>query len=82
MIQLVLWNASISICNLRLERNYLEKRAAIIDKLRVFFASRDILEVQTPLLADAPVTDPYLEALTTEVNGQKNYLQTDLHGWL
>lgn len=52
------------------------KRAAIINQLHVFFAERNVLEVQTPLLGKAPVTDPYLVALTTQVNSQAAYLQT------
>lgn len=54
-------------------------RAEILEKLRYFFKSRQVLEVDTPILGLAPVTDPYLHALKTKVqhfSGQTFYLQT------
>ena len=50
----------------------LKKRAQIIQSIRAFFADRSILEVETPLLGEAPVTDPYIESIQAE-NG---WLQT------
>ncbi len=44
--------------------------------IRAFFASRDVLEVETPYLAHAAVTDPAIESLATVVNGVSAYLHT------
>ena len=63
------WQPSVSIENLK-------KRGKILSHIRQFFADRNVLEVQTPLIAHVPVTDPYLNALKTEVNSKTGYLQT------
>ncbi|MDR9489022.1 MAG: EF-P lysine aminoacylase EpmA [Spiribacter sp.] len=39
----------------------LRQRAALLSQLRAFFAARDVIEVQTPVLAGAGVTDPKIE---------------------
>ena len=36
----------------------LRLRAQALEAIRGFFAARDVVEVQTPVLAPAPVTDP------------------------
>lgn len=58
----------------------LRKRAALLADIRTFFAERDVLEVETPLLARAGVTDPHLLNATTSLHGpdgrQVWYLQT------
>ena len=54
-------------------------RAQIIGKIREFFANENILEVDTPLMMPAPVTDPYLEAFgicPKTYPKDKYYLQT------
>lgn len=40
----------------------LRTRAALLEQLRHFFKQRGVLEVDTPLLASAPVTDPAIDA--------------------
>ncbi len=40
----------------------LRARADLLAQLRDFFSQRNVLEVETPLLASAPVTDPNIEA--------------------
>lgn len=40
----------------------LKARAEVLRSLRDFFYQRDVLEVETPLLASAPVTDPNIDA--------------------
>lgn len=58
----------------------LKQRAAIVEKIRTFFRERDFLEVETPILAKAAHTDPYIEPLQTQVHYQgrshRCYLQT------
>jgi lysyl-tRNA synthetase class 2 len=47
----------------------LRMRAEILAKIRAFFAEREVLEVETPLLASAPVTDLHLQALSCRYRG-------------
>ena len=57
----------------------LRQRAGIIARIRQFFQQRQVLEVETPLLARHSVTDPYMNALTGDnPSGQPEnyYLQT------
>ncbi|WP_258241034.1 EF-P lysine aminoacylase EpmA [Pseudidiomarina homiensis] len=54
----------------------LKTRAALLATTRAFFAARDVLEVDTPLLAQCGVTDPHLENLQTELLNTTYYLQT------
>lgn len=60
----------------------LKKRAAILAKIRAFFATREVLEVETPLLAHATVPDPYILSIPASIrdphSSQENtyYLQT------
>lgn len=66
----------------------LKKRASIIQTIRQFFISRELLEVETPALSQSGVTDPHLfcfksyfvgadiEAKNIEAQGVPLYLQT------
>jgi len=66
------WRPTASIATLRL-------RARILARLREFFAERDVLEVETPSLSAAAVTDPALQSVvaTVEALGSaRMYLQT------
>lgn len=42
----------------------LKKRAAFLASLRGFFSQHQVLEVETPVLAPASVTDPHIQSLT------------------
>lgn len=69
-----MWQPSSSIQNLR-------QRAMLLQKIRQFFATRDILEVETPLLCHTSVTDPYIESMGVDlscpsIKARKYYLQT------
>jgi lysyl-tRNA synthetase class 2 len=69
------WRPTASLDALRL-------RAEILAKIRAFFADREVLEVETPLLASAPVTDLHIEALSCRYRdpgadgGRDLFLQT------
>ena len=58
-------------------REVLEARARLLADIRQFFADRAVLEVETPLLCQAGVTDTALEPLCVDVKaGDSRYLQT------
>ena len=55
----------------------LRRRAEILSSIRAFFAARGVLEVETPLLSAATVTDVHLHSLAaTTADGGRRYLQT------
>lgn len=60
----------------------LHKRAAILAKIRDFFAKREVLEVETPLLCQTTVPDPYILSIPATVRDPRSsrdktcYLQT------
>jgi lysyl-tRNA synthetase class 2 len=60
----------------------LRARARMLQRLRAFFAERGLLEVETPVLSRAAVTDPALASLSTiwagsaGAQGERLYLQT------
>jgi lysyl-tRNA synthetase class 2 len=45
----------------------LQRRAAMLSAIRAFFAARDVLEVETPALSTAGVTDPAIESIAATV---------------
>lgn len=51
-------------------------RAGLLKQIRAFFDARDVIEVETPLLSHATVSDPHLEGFPVEVCGERAYLQT------
>lgn len=63
-------------------RDVLVQRANILKRIRRFFEQRNVLEVETPSLSSATVTDVHLHCFDTEFNNplcagtQKLYLQT------
>ncbi len=56
------WRPSASMETLRL-------RAEMLAQIRAFFSAREVLEVETPLLAAASVTDLHLQALSCRYRG-------------
>lgn len=60
-------------------RQVIADRAALLGKIRQFFLTRNVLEVETPLLCSAGITDPSVEPLTVEQGTSLHtprYLQT------
>lgn len=45
----------------------LQLRAETLSRIRRFFTARDVLEVETPLLAPATVTDPHIDSIPAQV---------------
>lgn len=48
----------------------------MLKDMRAFFDAREIMEVETPLLASAATTDPHVESLKTVFHDQQYYLNT------
>ncbi len=63
------WKPTACIANLK-------ARAALYQRLRAFFAAREVLEVEVPLLSHAAVSDPQLSVISAPACGQPAYLQT------
>ncbi|MBS9779865.1 MAG: EF-P lysine aminoacylase GenX [Moraxellaceae bacterium] len=57
-----------------------EKRAEMLAKIRQFFAKRQVLEVQTPIISQAGNTDVFIKSVTTNTHfygkAIKGYLHT------
>jgi len=66
------WRPTAPIENIRL-------RAELLAKTRQFFAARDVLEVETPLLSVATVSDPQLQSFSTCYNGSGLAADTQLY---
>ena len=51
----------------------LQRRAAMLAAAREFFSERGVLEVETPIVSAAAVSDPQIESLVTEVAGMGRF---------
>lgn len=51
-------------------------RANVYHQIRTFFASKHVMEVDTPLMASSTVTDPHIDSFIVENAGDAAYLQT------
>lgn len=49
----------------------LRHRALLLARVRAFFADRHVLEVETPILSSAGVSDPQIEPLATQIRGMR-----------
>lgn len=56
------WQPGADLATLRL-------RAELLARIRAFFATRDVLEVETPMLSAAAITDPHLASFATVYSG-------------
>ena len=63
-------------CASTVEPRTLKLRAELLRDIRQFFYDRDVLEVTTPSLGAAGVSDLHLNNLTLDVAGQTGFLQT------
>ena len=56
----------------------LRHRALLLQRTRAFFAARGVLEVETPILSAAGISDPQIESLRTAITGRHGacYLST------
>jgi len=54
----------------------IKEKARILQSIRAFFAQRNVLEVETPIISSAAITDPQLESFSTQYNQQEFYLHT------
>lgn len=55
----------------------IRQRAAMLGRIRSYFSAADVLEVQTPLLSAAAVSDPQIESITAlPAAGPRRFLQT------
>jgi len=67
---------SIDIWRPSADNQLLLKRAKLLAFLRIFFAQRDVVEVDTPVLSTTSVTDTNIDSISAQVNGANCYLQT------
>ena len=49
----------------------LKLRARLLERIRAFFSERGVLEVETPVLSTAAVTDPMLASMATRYTGPR-----------
>ena len=54
-------------------------RANLLRSIRHFFYTRDVLEVETPLLSSGTVTDEHLDAFLTKFNHSRDGAPVDLY---
>ena len=54
----------------------LRERAALLGRIRAFFAERGVFEVETPALSTAGISDPAIESVTADLGGRHYWLHT------
>ncbi|RDH84866.1 MAG: hypothetical protein DIZ80_05215 [endosymbiont of Galathealinum brachiosum] len=54
----------------------LKERARMLQSIRAFFLQRNVLEVETPVISPAAITDPQLESFSTQFHQKEFYLHT------
>ncbi len=58
------------------DQNTLIARSKLYQRLRQFFAERNVMEVDVPVLASSAGTDPHIELIPAQACQQQVYLQT------
>lgn len=69
LVVILMWQPSASF-------TALQQRAKILSNIRAFFASKNVLEVDVPVIGASSVTDPHLDSLALSINAKEYYLQT------
>ena len=59
-----------------ISREMLHLRARLLGAAREFFEMHDVIEVDTPIVVNAPVTDVHLESASVSLGGRERYLHT------
>lgn len=54
----------------------LRRRADLYQRIRSFFAARDVLEVDIPVLGETGVTEPHIDCLSLTCHGRPAWLQS------
>ncbi|MGD8175971.1 EF-P lysine aminoacylase EpmA [Marinimicrobium sp. ARAG 43.8] len=54
----------------------LRARARLYTQIRMFFAGREVLEIEAPVMGAAAVTDPFIDSVSAQCGGRTFYLQT------
>lgn len=54
----------------------LHRRAELLAELRCFFAEREVLEVEVPVLSRRATSDPHIDSITALCNGEAAFLAT------
>lgn len=54
----------------------LRLRAGLLARIREFFAERGVLEVETPALSTAGISDPAIESIGASMGGRQHWLHT------
>jgi lysyl-tRNA synthetase class 2 len=55
---------------------YLKDRAFLFEKVRSFFSSKNVLEVDTPLLSHSSPIDEHIDIMQVDLKGSTGYLHT------
>ena len=63
-------------CSLSATPALLRTRAALLARIREFFAERGVLEVDTPALSTAGISDPAIESVAASLGGRRYWLHT------
>ena len=63
------WRPTASLKNIK-------ERARILNGIRAFFAQKNVLEVNTPVISPAAITDPQIESFSTQFNQHTCFLHT------
>ena len=63
-------------CSLSATPDLLRQRAALLARIREFFRERSVLEVETPALSTAGISDPAIESVTANLRGRRYWLHT------
>lgn len=67
---------NISMWQSSVDRQVIVSRGQLLSDIRAFFAARQVIEVDVPLLGRSTVTDVHLSAPVTQISGHDYYLQT------